>query len=764
LLNILSLHDWDYKGHLFINNIEMQNKNSSSIRNTLRLTISTINQFIELFNQFSSYGNFEISLSEQAINEECISTLSKELDISEQLQMPITTLSGGQKQKVALLAVLLRNTDIIIADEPTSNLDIESEMKIFKLFKWLSKTKLIIIATHNKGLAYSLSDRVIELKDGTITSDLLVENKINKINIYKNHVIIPSSMKSTNNQWPEIYKSLEINGSLTMSLFDKDERPMSFKPANEDEYDNNNKKLKSKVDNKLIKKKIFSFDSNKLFTTILSIAIIVFVITFFALSNFKIENALVDSLKGNEVERIAFSKIYQQNSNFSYIEPVNSSEIDDIIQQSQASYYYSLSVDLQIVPTDYFGENDEYSNSSLYGYSFLEDENLSFIEGGYPTDVGEVVITDYTASMLMDYFNINNMSEIIGNTYYFGQNLFTISGIIDTDCEAYSQLKNYTSNMYDIRNMFRLNQKNIYGRLYMSIGLFHQYLLQNSMLEFISNRQQFKPNLDIVENIDTSDIVNQISDSLYGVYVNETLYNEIVNSVESDSNNSILYLSVYSNQLSINENIPILGVLSDETYGSDYHVILSSSIAADIVDIYSYFDGILFDINDNFSTNLVSALDELNYQDRSFISSNIYELNNLIVQGHDLLLAVLIIVVSIYFVLQGNYINQDYKRNKIEIGLEKSLGWANARIYKINLVKHIIYPFIIFLVSVVLSVIVFRLINWLLTTGVGYNVQLLNVRFTLLVYIFVISNILVYAFAYVVLLIYTKKDIKELLQ
>lgn len=764
LLNVVSLHDWDYSGRLFINDVEMKNKNSSSIRNTLKLTISTINQFIELFNQFSCYSNFEIFLSEQGISEEYITKLSKELDVSELLLMPVPTLSGGQKQKIALLAILMRYTDVIIADEPTSNLDIESEMKIFNMFKWLSKTKLVIIATHNKGLAYSLSNRVIELKDGTIISDVLIENKTDRISIYKNHVIIPNSMNATNDQWPEIYNSLVSNGSLTMSLLDVNERSLSIKNSENHTINSNSNKLKNKVDNKLINKKVFSFDSNKLFTSILSIAIIVFVITFFALSNFKIENALVDSIKGNEVERIAFNKVSQQNADFSYIEPVIPIEIENITQQSQVSFHYSLSTDLQIIPNDYFNENDEYSNSSLYGYVFAEEDDLTFITGGFPTAVGEVAITDFTASMLMDYFNIDDMNDIIGNTYNFGQNTFTISGIINTDCETYSQLKDYNSDMYNIRNIFRLNQKNIYGRLYLPLDLFHQYLIQNSMLEFINNRQQFRPYLEIVNTIDSNDIVYQISDSSYGVYVNETLYDEIINSRESDPNNTVLYISVYSNQLSINEDISILGVLSDEVYGSDYKVILSSNTASDIVNIYSSCDGILFDINNNFTSSLVSELDRLNYKDMSFISSNIYELNKLIVQGHDLLFVVLVVVVFVYFIMQVNYINQDYKKNKKEIGLEKSLGWSNTRIYKIHLLMHILNPFIIFLFSVGISVIVFRLINWLLTTGIGYVVQLLNISFPLLVSIFVISNFFVYVFAYILLLVYTNKDIKELLQ
>jgi ABC-type lipoprotein export system ATPase subunit len=764
LLNIIALHDWNYEGHLYINKMKMENKNNSQTRNILRNQVSTISQFIELFNQFSSFENFEIFLSEQSVDSDTISFYSREFNVFEQLEMPIPTLSGGQKQKVALLASLLRNTDIIIADEPTSNLDIESEIVIFKLLKFLSKTKLVIIATHNKGLAYSLSNRVIELKDGLIISDVNVENEETDINIYNNHIIIPASMKTINNEWPKIYDCLEKNGSITMSLLNEDSTKILKTFGIGNSNDRKKSTLKNQIDRKMMQKKIFSFDSNKLLSTILSIAITVFVIAFFALTSFQIENALVDSIKGNEVERISFSKIHQQSGDFGYIEPIIQSEINDIAELGDVTYNYSLSTDLQIIPNDYFLENDEYSSTSLYGYIFAENNDFTYLAGSYPDDIGEAVITDYTATLLMDYYNISDQIDLIGSTHNFGQNSFTISGIIDTDCEKYLELKNYNTDMYDTRNLFRLNQKNIYSRLYLPIELLREYLVQNSMIEFISNRQEFQPLLVIDNNINSQNIVLNISNTSQGVYINETLYNEIVNGTESDANDSVLYLSVYSNQLSINENIPIIGVLSDDEYGNDYHVILSSDIASKIVDIYSYFDGIIFKVDDNFTSSIVSELDNLSYQDRSFISSNIYELDTLIVQGHDFLLGILIIVITLYFILKLNYINQDYKKNKKEIGLEKSLGWKNSRIIKINLVKHIIFPFIELLAALALGILVFKLINWMLTSGVGYVVQLVNISISQIFYIFLLTNISVYLLAMILVKMYIRKDIKELLK
>ncbi|MBQ3430651.1 ABC transporter ATP-binding protein/permease [Candidatus Saccharibacteria bacterium] len=80
-------------------------------------------------------------------------------------------LSGGQMQRVAIARALVNDPDIILADEPTGALDSETSVQIMELLKEISKEKLIIMVTHNPELAKEYSTRIIELKDGKITSD-----------------------------------------------------------------------------------------------------------------------------------------------------------------------------------------------------------------------------------------------------------------------------------------------------------------------------------------------------------------------------------------------------------------------------------------------------------------------------------------------------------------------------------------------------------------------------------------------------------------
>jgi len=80
-------------------------------------------------------------------------------------------LSGGQKQRLAIARVLAKETNIIVADEPTGNLDVENGNQVLSILKELSKDKLVIVVTHNQGQVEPFVTRKIRLRDGEITSD-----------------------------------------------------------------------------------------------------------------------------------------------------------------------------------------------------------------------------------------------------------------------------------------------------------------------------------------------------------------------------------------------------------------------------------------------------------------------------------------------------------------------------------------------------------------------------------------------------------------
>jgi ABC-type lipoprotein release transport system permease subunit len=95
----------------------------------------------------------------------------KSVGLTDEIYKDVTKLSGGQMQRVAIARAIVNDPDIILADEPTGALDSKTSEQIMDIIKEISKTKLVIMVTHNENIAKKYSDRVIRMLDGVITSD-----------------------------------------------------------------------------------------------------------------------------------------------------------------------------------------------------------------------------------------------------------------------------------------------------------------------------------------------------------------------------------------------------------------------------------------------------------------------------------------------------------------------------------------------------------------------------------------------------------------
>ena len=84
-------------------------------------------------------------------------------------------LSGGERQRVGIARAIAKAPDIILADEPTGNLDSKNSLEVMNIIKAISKEKLVILVTHEKDLAEFYASRIIEIQDGSIVKDY--ENK-----------------------------------------------------------------------------------------------------------------------------------------------------------------------------------------------------------------------------------------------------------------------------------------------------------------------------------------------------------------------------------------------------------------------------------------------------------------------------------------------------------------------------------------------------------------------------------------------------------
>ena len=110
-----------------------------------------------------------------AIDKNKVNILLEKLELKDLKHRKVNELSGGQKQRVAIARALIKNPKVILADEPTGNLDSTTGKQVMDLLKEISKEKLVIIVSHDKESANTYGDRIIEIKDGGNNS---LKNKI----------------------------------------------------------------------------------------------------------------------------------------------------------------------------------------------------------------------------------------------------------------------------------------------------------------------------------------------------------------------------------------------------------------------------------------------------------------------------------------------------------------------------------------------------------------------------------------------------------
>ena len=97
-----------------------------------------------------------------------IEDILRKLGIYSKRKSLVNKLSGGEKQRVAIARAIINNPDIILADEPTGALDSSNSIKIMNILKEISKDKLVIVVSHDEGLANKYADRIIRINDGMV--------------------------------------------------------------------------------------------------------------------------------------------------------------------------------------------------------------------------------------------------------------------------------------------------------------------------------------------------------------------------------------------------------------------------------------------------------------------------------------------------------------------------------------------------------------------------------------------------------------------
>lgn len=177
LLNMISLLDEPTNGCVYFNGKNINKFNLKEKENYRNKNIGIIFQHYHLLENESVIFNIMLPLLIKGINANKAAITAKNplkhIDFNEKLyHARCKDLSGGEKERVAILRSLVNNPQIILADEPTGALDSKNSIVVMELLKQISKDRLVIVVSHNEQLVDKYSDRKITIKDGKIDSDI----------------------------------------------------------------------------------------------------------------------------------------------------------------------------------------------------------------------------------------------------------------------------------------------------------------------------------------------------------------------------------------------------------------------------------------------------------------------------------------------------------------------------------------------------------------------------------------------------------------
>ena len=438
------------------------------------LNIGYIFQDYNLINDISVFDNIALSLKMIGIkNKEEIKRrvnyVLEKVDMYRFRNRMAGALSGGQRQRVGIARAIVKNPSVIIADEPTGNLDSKNTIEIMNIIKAISKERLVILVTHEKNIAKFYASKIVNLEDGKIINiiednkeaelDYRMDNKIYlkdfeshqnikdseyDIDIYsskkdkvKLDIIVRNGniyIKSKNNQRLEIIdedSNIEVVNDSYKKITNEDYLSTNFDLS---QLENTRKLRYTSIYNPftMIKDGINRVLNYKLLKKILLLG--------FLASSMFIEYSISNI---TAVTQIKDKDFVEKNREYVYINSTGIDKYNELKNYDGIEYVLpgdSL-MEFSVVKDDIYQFREIYGTMklSVSGASMISDKDI--IAGTVPNEKGEIVLDKMVfdgnyksgGEFLFRYIDVNNYEEMIGLTLKIGEAKYKVVGVVDKE-------------------------------------------------------------------------------------------------------------------------------------------------------------------------------------------------------------------------------------------------------------------------------------------------------------------------------------------
>ncbi|MEI3227370.1 MAG: ATP-binding cassette domain-containing protein [Lachnospiraceae bacterium] len=486
LLNLLGGLDKYDSGEIIIKGVsskDFDQQHFDSYRNTY---VGFIFQEYNVLDEFTVGANIALALELQGkkATDEEINEILREVDLEGYGSRKPNELSGGQKQRVAIARALVKNPEIIMADEPTGALDSNTGKQVFDTLKKLSQEKLVIIVSHDREFSELYADRIIELADGNVISDMEVDaqaesrEKEGNLSYAGDTITLAAGYHLTEEDRIAINEYIDrvTDQNLNLKLTSSKMAAKKFVDTNQDAIKSQDGSSFQLIKSKLPLKSAFKIGVSglkyKKFRLVITILLSCIAFGLFGLADtfgaYNHINACTNSVIDSDIDYVSLVKAVKAKSGDteyydSYNTSITKEELEEVSKNvgvkmtgvfssvnvhNSPSFNDNLYDSSKMSETDYNIYATQFSGFADITESALKDYGYELVAGTLPDGTkDEIAISDYVFRSFQkagyaryDEANgdtgkkeiIENYADILGKTLYVSGREYVITGIIDT--------------------------------------------------------------------------------------------------------------------------------------------------------------------------------------------------------------------------------------------------------------------------------------------------------------------------------------------